>query len=243
MSGLQEFSFGENDGGLGGRMRKFKAQEGYTYRASFLWFKGLETGALDFGTPEAPGKPKFVGGQTHFIEGVGFVYSKGPEYVKLAGEPPKARIGTIIVVWPTDKFGKLDKTRLAAGEGEIFPWFISGDKYSYLGRIHDEYPLSEHDITMTCTDTQYQKMTFISCKENVLRTLLSNPKAEEMMKKMLAEAAQIAVSLPAEIGKDMTIEQIREKMSGVSTSGGSPAGTTPAVSGGDIDGLVDGLLD
>ena len=247
MSGFQEFSFGEGDGHIGGRQKKFKAQEGQTYRVSFIWLNGLDTGTLDFGSEEAPGKPKFVGGQTHFLPNCGFVFNKGPEYTKLAGEAPKARIGTIIVVWPTDKSGKLDKARLANGEGEVLPWIFSGDKYRSLGQIHDEFPLVDHDITMSCSDAQYQKLTFTPCKENLLKALINktdNPTAVTTVARLIGEAQQIASNLPNEIGKDWSLDQIREKMAG----GGSPmasggGGHSAAAAGGDIDNLVDGLLD
>lgn len=247
MSGFMEFSFGEGDGHISGRQKKFKAQEGKTYRVSFIWVKGLETGTLDFGSEDTPGKPKFVGGQTHFIPNCGFVLNKGPEYTKLAGDAPRSRIGTVIVIWPTDKSGKLDKALLANGEGEVLPWIFSGDKYRSLGQIHDEFPLVDHDITMACTDAQYQKMTFTPCKENLLKALIGkvdNPTAVSTVARLISEAQQIVNNLPNEIGKDWTIDQIREKMSG--GSGGSPmvgGGNAAAEAGGDIDNLVDGLLD
>lgn len=243
MSGFQEFSFGEGDGGISGRRKRFKAEGGNTYRVSFIWFRGLSEGKVEFGTEEKPAAPQFNGAQTHFIPNVGYVVNKGPEFTKVAGEAPRARIGTVIVVWPTDKNGKLDKSALAEKGGEVLPWIFSGDKYRSLSQIHEEFPLSFHDVTLACTDTTYQKMTFTPCKESLFKTLAENPKAAERVKALIEAAQAIAGDIQGEIGQELTIEQVREKMAG--GTGGTTGGPTggAAVSSGDIDGMVDGILD
>ena len=245
MSGFQEFSFGQGDGGLTGRTKRFKAEAGSTYRISFVWFDGLMDGKLNFGTPEAPAAPKFLGAQVHYIAGAGYIINKGPEYTALAGDAPRARIGTVIIVWPTDKNGKLDKARLANNEDEVVRWIFSSDKYRSLQQIHDEFPLSQHDVTLSCTDSGFQKMTFTPCKESLLKTLSGNPAAAEHVARLISQAAQVATDIQSDIGQDMTISQIQEKLAGagITTTASAPAGSSVAASSGDIDDYVDGLLD
>lgn len=241
MSGFQEFSFGQGDGGFAGRAKRFKGEAGNTYRISFIWFEGLMDGKINFGTKESPNAPLFLGAQVNYIANVGYIVNKGPEYTKLAGEAPRSRIGTVIVVWPTDKNGKLNKEALAKGEDEVVRWIFSNDKYQSLMRIHQEFPLSQHDVTMTCTDSSYQKMTFTPCRESLLKTLADNPAAAEHIARLIGEAAQVASDIQNDIGREMTLDQIREKLNGA--GGAADLNADSAVASSNIDDLVSSLDD
>jgi len=241
-TGFQQFGFGRDDDNIGQKSNKFKAEQGKTYRISFAWWAGLDEGKMDLDAPT----PEFVGAMRHYKEGVGYFLNKGPEYTALAG-PPKQAIGSVIIVWPTDSKGELDKNRLANDDGiEVLPWIFSADKYKQFGQIHSEFPVGQHDVKLTCTDTQYQKMTFAPCKESILRKLIENPKAKPIIDRILAKVSEIAGSLQNEIARDMTLDDIREKLSGggggFAKKGGN-AGMGGAVAGENIDDLVDSLLD
>ena len=242
-SAFQDFSFGDGDENIGTRGKRFKAEGGRTYRMSFLRYTGLDAGKPDLGTPDNPKAPRFLGASTNFISGVGHVVNKVAEYTQLAGEAPKKRVCTIIIVWPTDKSGKVDKVRLAANEAEVLTWTFSGDKYKNLMQIHEEFPFGTHDITAACPvdGTQYQKLTFAPCKENLLRTLMANPKAAEHVKVLIEAGMACETSIKDEVGRELSIAQIREKMTGAAT--GATAGSPATTASGDIDSLVDGLLD
>lgn len=230
------FSFGEGDSNIGGRKKAWKAEGGTRYRASFCWFD-VVNGKFDL----APGKaPKFAGAQTLYIPGVGHVQSKGPEYVKLAGEAPKTRILTFLVLWPTNKQGVLDKNRITT-DFEVKPWVFSADKYNQLKAINSEFPLAQHDVTIDCSDAQYQKMTFAPCKESLLATLQEKG-ASEVISSIVA-AVQDLASNPADfIGREMTIQQIREKLAGGTGAGISTSAGDKSVATTDIDSVVDDLL-
>jgi hypothetical protein len=240
--GQMEFGFDQNDGGVSGRSNRFKGEAGRIYRMSFAWWLGLENGKPDLDQVT----PKFVGADTHYLPGVGYFINKGPEYTKLAGNgnSPKKRIATPVILWPTDNKGNLDKARLASGDCEVKVWIFSSDKYSSLKQIHAEFPFGQHDITLNCTDTQYQKMTFSPCKENLFRNLLGNPKAKPIVDGIILEAQRIVTNIQNDVGRDMTIQQIQEKMAGggvaIGVTGASPVGA--AVTG-QIDDIMDGLLD
>ena len=188
--------------------------------------------------------PIFVKEDANFIPNVGYVINKGPEYTKLAGgEAPRSRIGSVIVVWPTDKQGTVDKSALQRGEMEILPWIISGDKFVSLKAINKEFPFGSHDFTLNCSDGQFQKMTFTPCRESLLKSLLGNPKAKEITDTLIAKAQSIAGNINDHIGREMTIQQIRDKLAGGGGGGGGSVSPVDTMASGDVDSMVDNLLD
>ena len=238
------FSFGSGDDHIGVKSKAWKAQGGNTYRLSFAWWELDEEGLPDMGEPGSGKPPLFSGGPVNFIQGAGYIFNKGPEYTKLAGdEPPRQRIATIIVIWPTNKDGAVDQGRFASGDFEVKPWVISSDKYRTLKQIHSEFGFNECDITAKCEEggTQFQKLTFSPCRESLYRHCLTSPKGIDMAKRITDEVQALAVNIQTFVGRDMTIAAIREKLA---SGGGSPvqpiSGSAAAP---DIDSVVTGLLD
>lgn len=234
-TGFMQFGFGQNDDDIGRKSKKFKAEGGRTYQVSFAWWKGIEAGKpnLDESTPS------FVGAQRHFHPQVGFFLNKGPEWTRLAGEPPKMAIATVIIVWPTTPKGEIDRTALANGDFEVKPWIFSQDKYDAIRPMHAEWHLGQHDLKIVCTDTQYQKMTFTPCGVSLFRKLLENEKTQETAKKLIGEVQAVVAEIQNEIARDLTLDQIREKL------GNAPASPTgaSAVAAVDVDSVIDGLID
>jgi len=245
---FQMFTMGEGDEGIGnGKSKRWKGETGHTYRFSMMWFPGLETGTVDLGTPEAPKSPGFIGAPISYIAGVGFVVNNGPEITKLAGgEPPKTKVATIIAVWPLKKDGSPDGGRIQSGDVEIASWVFSGDKYKTLVQVNREFPFALHDLTVKCDDAQYQKLTFSPCRESLLRKFLEGgDKGKSVIDSILPEASRLVANIQGELGRVMTAEQIRQKLVGGATGQpGNMAANGPVASvTGDIDGLVDDLLD
>jgi hypothetical protein len=235
---FQSFSFGRDDEEIGGPKKRFKGQEGMRYRVSFPWWKGIEDGKPDF-TLDGP---EFIGAKRNYIQGVGYVLNKGPEYTKLAnGESPRTAIATILVVWPMNSKGKLDKDAISNGDIDVCPWVFSQDKYRAIEPIHREFPLGAHDLIINCTDTTYQKMTFSPSKDSIMVKLAE--KGSKVWERIVEETQVLAGSIRNEIGRELTLDQIREKLAGGGQGGGNPAAVTSAVATEDIDNLVDNLLD
>lgn len=235
MSGFQQFGFGRNDDGVSGNKKRFKAEGGRKYRISFVWWKGLEDGDPNLG---ADG-PEFVGAPRNFIPNVGYVINRGPEFTKLAGgEAPRMAIGTIIVVWPMDAKGNLDKQGIANGDYEVVPWIFGQDKYRALEPIHKEWHFGEHDVTISCTETQYQKMTFSVCKDSLLSKF--KEKGGKLWTNLVEQAQTIAANIQNDIGRELSLSELREKVSG---DGGGSSGPSTSVATEDLDNLVDNLLD
>jgi len=248
-TGFIQFTMGEGDGGIGGeKSKRWKGETNHTYRFSFLWFPGLESGQVNLDTPNGPASPSFVGAPISYIPGVGFVVNNGPEITKLAGgEPPKTRVATVIAVWPLKKDGSPDGARIQAGDVEVAAFVFSGDKYKTLVQINREFPFALHDITVKCDDAQYQKLTFSPCRENLFRKFIEmGDKAKPFIDPIITAGQSICNNIQNELGRVMTAEQIRAKLIGGPSAGvsGNAAAVGPVVAvTGDIDNLVDDLLD
>jgi hypothetical protein len=209
MTSFTQFGFGRDDDNVGGNKKRFKAQEGRRYRISFAWWKGVEDGDLKMDEDTC----EFVGAPRNF--------------------------GTIIVAWPLDSKGNLDKAAIAAGDVDVCPWIFSQQKYKNLEPIHKEFHFGEHDVTITCEDTQYQKLAFSPCKDSILAKVRS--KGGSLWESIVQQVAQVSATIQGEIGRELTLDQIREKMSGAPAGGASAPAAAVATE--DIDNLVDNLLD
>lgn len=238
MSGFQQFSFGAGDDNIGHKTKRWKGEKDRTYRFSFLWWPGL-----DKGNPNLDGNPMFTGAQTIYIPNVGYIVANTPEFLKLSSDAPRTRIATVIGVWPTDKSGMIDKNRVSQGEVDVQVWIFSGDKYKSLQQINNEFPFGQHDITVCCTDPQFQKLTFSPCRESLFRTFLNNPKAKTISDRILMEAQAVAQNINNEVGRVMTIQQIRDKLAGSGGDLNALGGGQESVVTGEIDSIVDNILD
>jgi len=229
--GFKDFSFGTGDKDIGKKSQRFKGKEGETYRVSFVWVGKDE---------EGKDVCRFTGCERHYVQGVGYFLHKGPEYARIAGGPPKQAVATILVVWPTDKNGRLNKEAFGRGEGwEVKPWVFSAERYEQLARRNEQFPLHEFDLTITCTDSQYQKMDLSPCRESLFSKLgeAKNDKSAKILETIMAEVESAEKGLRNDMARDVSLDKIREKM------GGSAA--TPASGGAaeNVDGLLDNLLD
>lgn len=242
MSGFMDFSIGSGDDRIGKKATRFKPEAGRTYRVSLAWFKDME----EEGTPSTdPDNLRFTGCERIYKPGVGYFLYKGPAYAEFG--QPKQSVATVMVIWPTDKNGDLDAASFKNGTGwQVMPWIFSPDKYKDIGRIHTKFSLLEHDLSMTCTDATYHKMTFTPENNNLLFKLLEakDETLREVAGKILADAKGVAGNIHRELARDLTVDEIREKL-GDDVEGpvnGGGTGTT-ANTAKDVDNLLEGLLD
>lgn len=216
------FGFGSNDTGIGGRTTKFKAEKGKTYRLGFAWWPGMDSGDVTEATltPKDEDNPEeltpcFIRAPQNYVPGVGYFINKGPEYTKLAGEAPKMKIATIIVKWELGPKGQPTKETLFNSLPEVMPWIISGDKYEKLKKMHlSGYPMHEWDIQADCEDAQFQKLTFLPAKQCIFKEMLKNKneRAQEIANHIIQQVQAMAPNLEREIGQDLTLDKLREKM-------------------------------
>lgn len=235
MSGFSDFSLGSSASILSAGKSRWKPEKG-KYRASFVSLPGLENGNPDL-TASAP---VFTGVRRLYLPKVGYFIDHGSEYQKLAGAPSKTAIATTIVFWPVDANGVLDKARFAKGDFEVKSWVFSLDKYRQLEATHSEFPLTKHDLSIIVTDPTYHKMTFSPCRESLLSTLKEKDPA--LFKQVVSAARDVHNSLKGDLAQDLTIDQIREKLSG---EVGSPVGNASSGNFGsnlDVDDVLDDVL-
>lgn len=239
---FQQFGFGQDDDNIGRTSGRLKMDKNETARVSFLWWPGLDSGIPDMKAET----PVFIGAPRHYLKGVGYFINKGPEFTRLAGEPPKIRIVTIIVKWPMKSGGKVDVEGISSGNYEVMYWVLDEGKYDGLKAIHNEWPFGSHDLTIKCSDAQYQKLTFTPCTDNLLAKLFSKGSDSPLVTRLLAEGRKLIPNAGNEIGRVMTLDQVREKLV---AAGGAPGGGGNGISGVDmvssveIDDALDNLLD
>jgi len=237
-TGYAEFGFGDGDSSVKSKGNKrFDPKElDKTYRVSFVWWPGLEEGELDMDAET----PRFIGGPRSYIPKVGYILNKGSEYTKLAGDQPRMGVGTIAIVWPTKDDGTPDKARIAAGECEVLPWFFGKSKYEQMASIHREFPFGSHDLSVTCTEAQFKKLNLSPCRESLFRKFVeAGDKKAEVVEKILAQALVVASTIRDDFARDLTLDQIREKLG---KDGGVSTPTDTSATTEEVDDLLDDIL-
>jgi hypothetical protein len=248
---FQSFGFGHGDNSITGRLQKFKGEKGKTYRLGFVWWEGMD-GNREFTVndltppPDAAEEeltPKFVGAQRHLIQGVGYVINKGPEWTQLAGSPPRMAIATIIVVWPLGKNGQPTKDTLFGQQPDVQPWVFGQDKYEKLRKMHQSgYPMYDYDVQADCEESQFQKFNFLPAKQNIFKEMLkaNSQQAKDVAKFIIDRVRAIVPGIEREIGQNLTLDQLREKM-GQSVQ--NPTGGSAVAGDQEVDNILGSMLE
>lgn len=246
----ETFGFGQNDAGISGRAQKFKAEKGKTYRLGFVWWPGIEDPSFSLknltpkeGAPDESITPRFIRAPRNFIKDVGYVINQGPEWTKLAGEPPKMMIATIVVSWPLAKNGQPTKDSLFGEKPDVMAWIFGGDKYEKLKKMHlSGYPMWDYDVQADCEDGTFQKLNFLPAKQCIFKEMLKSPspEAKEITEHVLEQVRALAPRLEREIGQKLTLDALREKM-GLDAS--SPTGSTAVAADADVDNILGSMLE
>jgi len=204
MSDVEELiGFGKEDKKVmtGGRVERYKGKKNHTDRIAIVWFFRNSDGEYQMGEGATP---KFKMANYHYAQGLGYIASKG-EYTTAKFGAPKRRIGTFVLKYKTDRNGSLSKD--ANGKPqldfEILEWQFGEDKYRLLATIHEEFPLTQHDIKVTCTDDQYQKLSFTACNGVALWQ-----RKDEIKQMVLDRVRDQEASLS--ICRDLSIEEIKQ---------------------------------
>lgn len=245
--GFLDFSIGDGDDDLAKRSKRFKAEGGRTYRATFCWLSVKTDDGWDDeiaidaeGNLHPEAQVRFTGCERIYKEGVGYFLYKGPAYAAFG--QPKQSVATILCVWPTDKDGDLDAASFANGKGHVVqPWIFSTDKYDNIKKSHKRHSLLDHDLAMSCPEdgAQYQKLTFISENESLFRKLLASekPQFKAVATRILKDVRALAQTIHGEMARDMTLDQVREAMG---EEVDTPTGGTHAAK--DVEDLLNDVL-
>ena len=239
--GFMDFSFGSGDDELKNKSKRYKPEGGVTDRVTFVWFNDY-----DGDLPAEGSQPKFTGCErTKYDQRVGFVLltpDNKDEVLSLLRVQSQKRVASVICVWPTDKDGELDVSSFKAGKGwKVMPWVFDPGKYNEIKRLNKRFALTAHDLSMTCTDGKFHKMTFTPEGESLLGKYL-NAKSEDLQavgQKIIAEARSVASNIHRDLARVMTLDEIREAIGDdVSPMGGGGENHAAA----DVDSLLDDVL-
>ena len=159
MSEILTFGF-EKEDIKGGIWDKYKGKKGEVHRA-----------ALIFTDPKA----MFSGAKIHFHQRF-FLCKNGICCDRLGS--PKYRIGVVLLKYSTDRLGALQKPF----EYSLLPWIFSEPNFVRLKTLNNEFPLTTHDVQISCTNEEYQHLDITPCKESVWQM------KEELKTKILGEA-------------------------------------------------------
>lgn len=181
-------------------------------------------------------------------EGIGFVLSRlgkdGPEadtvWKKLdtltADSKAKTHFSTLLVLYPTNKKGEIDKTQFAewAKDPVIKPWKFSQKRYDLIwkvnmGLVKNGASIADQDLLLECKDDKYQQ---IEPMGDGKATWL---KVEKLKQIILNKALSFYDKLVPV--RDMSTAQLREKLS-MPAVGGS---AVQDVSSGEFQEMLDNV--
>jgi hypothetical protein len=239
MSGFSNFKLGQRPAVINKGASRWKPEVG-KYRASFVAVTGWDNKDPQFGDDS---EIDINHATRIYHQKVGFFIDHGPQYQEFNnGKPGKVHITTTMCFWPVSRTtGQLDKARLSSGDYEVLTWIFSVDKYEQLVGINSEYPLARHDVKIDVTDAKFHKMSFTPCRDSVFATLKES--SPEMFAKIVNDVHVIHSDSSRSLAQNLTIDQIRERISGEI---GSPvSGTTSGSlsSFDDAEDILNGVLD
>jgi hypothetical protein len=194
------------------------------------------------GHPSDDSAPRCTGSERIYQQGLGYVLitdSNRSAVLNYLGLTPKQAIATVVVVWPTNKDGELDVESFKAGKGwQVQPWVFDPGKYREIGRSHKRFPLGKHDLSMACSDGQFQKMSFTPEGDNLLRKLLGakSESLREIGAQILQKTQRVAEGLRRDLARELTLDEMREKLGDEISS---PTGNHSAK---DVDDLLNDVI-
>lgn len=125
---------------------------------------------------------------------------------------------TIVVVWPTDSHGKLEKDRLIARDVHVRLWVMGPRIHDYLTRVDESFPFALHDIRMRWAgegefNGRGKKRIAVEpgtvmaspCADHVLKLCCGHGAFRDLSDRILAEAGEIGAGLDALAAKAAVI--------------------------------------
>lgn len=145
---------------------------------------------------------------------------------------PDQKFGLTLLQYTTDEQGQLLTDEKLSGKVKL--WVLSETRYAELSQIHREWPLldagfdkPQYDLTVKCTEEQYQKMTFTPCKETQYK------KKKEWYDFMKQKELKSRDRLTKALGYPLTELEIMELLE-VDKGGAAPTGPAAEIDVGDV---------
>lgn len=175
----------------------WKPEQGKTYRIAIAWIE--------------KGVPQLIHEQTHFVNGLGNVKHQ-PGFEKITKKQPSTRVGTVIMVFTTDRDGELlkdDNGKPVLSNYQIMPWLFSSLKYQELAKLHKKWDLSKHDLSVECTDAQYMKLVIQPHQESIFTKMLTSKQWGEKLKTEITEKVEQVKNM---VAREVTVDELREAL-------------------------------
>jgi len=131
------------------RFQRFKGVEGLRQRVGFL--------------ADDAGKVAMGKAVSHYIEGLGYVKCNRGVCCELAAEP-RTRYAFNVIVYSTDDKGR----GIVPLNGVVKTWWVNEGQCDELKGFHEEFGLLEHDVSVLCEDTDFQRLKLSVTKEALL---------------------------------------------------------------------------
>lgn len=175
-------------------------------------------------------------------EGIGYTLSRlgkdGPEadevWKKL--DPPKTHFTTLLIVYPTNNKGEIDKARFLT-DWQIVPWRFSPKRYDLIwkvnsGLIKNNASIADQDLLLECKDEKFQQ---IEPSADGKATWLKGEKFKQLV---LSKAVGYYDKLVP--FREMTTAQLREKL-GLSVGSGGGADAVSDVASGEFTDMLNNV--
>jgi len=173
---------------------------------------------------------------SHYQEGLGFVLSRlgldgaeADEVWKRLPEP-KTHFSTLLLIYPTDRKGNLDKERFANGWA-IKPWRFGGKTYDNIWKCNQTLSLnglsiSNQDLLLECKDDKFQNIDVNGAGPALW---LKSEKFKEMVLSKAVEMYDKLVPF-----RPMTTDQLKAKL-------GLTGSAVQDVAGGDFEDVINSV--
>lgn len=178
---IETFGF-ENEGIKSSLYEKYKGKKGETHRSAIVYIDP---------------KAMFAGSKIHFKDRF-FLCKKG-KCCDILG-PAKWRVGAVIIKYSTDRLGNIKKPF----SYELLPWIFSEQTYLKLKTVNSEFPLTTHDIKVSCTNEEYQHIDITPCNESIWTA------KDSIKEAVLADAKPIWEFIKKSIAQNLSIEEIND---------------------------------
>lgn len=243
-------TFDQGDRDLDASGDRIKFESGRTYRLSFVIFPATADKKPDFTKP-----PRWWQAERYWNSHIKqyVVYDDSHRRFLTGTDKARHSAATVVILWPTDSKGKLDPGRIEM-DSKVGYVLLDKDKYANIKALQDEYPLGDNDVMVTCTDTNFQKITVRNTKGNMFEQMAAkaaadpNGAAARIVGGMLDRIKRLAVKLNgSEIAHKLTAAEVDNKIRGAAAGGrGGAAGAAAAASASvpsaeEIDNLIGNL--
>lgn len=193
----QSFGFNQDDDIISGDVDYYRGEEDSKDRIALCWFFKDEDGNYQMGPDNTP---RFHAQKCYYLEGMGYVEAN--DYLTDKKGAPKTRIGTLVIEYETNSRGE-PKDPLSM---EVKPWaFADEEKYHDLKDIHKEFPLTQHDIQVKCSNEKYQHLSFVPKGEPLWQ------QNEQVREKMLQRVEEVSTEVESGLARtDVSLEDLKE---------------------------------